>query len=287
MELLITDKYLKTFTDGKNVKEGIKYKDPTNDEELMTFLFANALREDPSLINHKRLVHPDFDHNINNSRIVLEGQPIPPRGGTKGDSESNTKLDLSLGNIKRRQNTDLGIEFDQSDDSWVCFVEAKYYSDISTKTEKDPFRNQMARVIENLATFQSNNAFPEHIYFTLLVPRVFLNHFNSRLYGYKFKEYSNDVSKLIQDIQLARVPRRNEKDWKYPQDIEFRLRKLKFNLCSYEDLLSSFFKIDHLDITNKDHIESIRKIIPDLKFTMSSVTKDNSTLNDNFKIIVR
>lgn len=275
MELLIKEQNLKTFEEGKsNSKGGRTPRSIVNDEELMTFLFANVLKDNFSNENLRRVIHDDFDHNVDNSKMMLEALPMSPRRGTQGNSESNTNLDLVLGDFEKRPGTSGGIKLNDKKDSWVCFIEAKYYSDIAAKTENDPFRNQMIRVIENLATFQSNGKYADNIYFTLLIPRAFHKNIYSRFYGYKFREYSTDLSKMIEDLNNSKVPiRTGERDWTYPNDIEHRLAKVKFNICTYEEILVQLFNTgdfgdEQFDITNKDHLEKLVSKVKDAKYDL-------------------
>ncbi len=52
----------------------------------------------------------------------------------------------------------------------MCFCEAKVLSDCSTSVANDLARNQLARVIENLLTFQRSGSMPRGLRFSLLTP---------------------------------------------------------------------------------------------------------------------
>lgn len=167
----------------------------------------------------------------------FEAMPMPPR-----NDEGNSRIDLALGDIRRREGTDNGIEFDgRRAPSWVGFVEAKLLSDCSLNTTNDPARNQITRVIENLLCFQSEDGLPDNLYFTILIPRYFKqdeNLFRSRLYGYKFHEYLRNSQKLVDDIELCELPKRVQKNWKYPETLRERTANLKLYLAAYEDILA-------------------------------------------------
>jgi len=180
----------------------------------------------------------------------FEAQPMPPRGGCRGRSERNSKIDLAFGDIMRRGNPDgSGIAYAKRPGSWVCFVEAKFLSDCSTTVTHDPLRNQLARVIESLLCFQDTNGnYPERLYFTLLTPRHFLKPENkhSRLYGYKMDEYA-DQAALLGDIERCLIPERNRAEWGYP-DLKQRLLSLRRNWVAYEDIFDQEPDLAGLDL---------------------------------------
>lgn len=207
-------------------------------EVVWTYLVASVLattqhrREHLRLLCGEDVVPPDL------FEPWFEAQPMPPRGGYRGRSERNSKIDLAFGDIKRRGNSDgSGIAYARRSGSWVCFVEAKVLSDCSTTVTHDPVRNQLARVIESLLCFQgTDGSYPERLYFTLLTPRHFLKAENrgSRLYGYKMTEY-RDHAALFGDIERCVIPKRHMVGWSHP-DLKQRLPSLKLNWVAYEDI---------------------------------------------------
>ena len=52
-------------------------------------------------------------------------------------------------------------------------MEAKWFSDLSTKVSNEQERNQLARVIENALTFQSADGMPSECFVVLLTPKRF------------------------------------------------------------------------------------------------------------------
>ena len=239
-----------------------------NDETLWTWIVVKIL-ENPK--NNKWVFDYLFNktiNNIDNFKIGFEVQPIPPRKGTKTDTEGNTHLDLAFGHLEKRGKTESGIMYSKPDkeNSKVCFIEAKFLSDLSTGTSHDKCRNQMTRVIENLLCFQGfqddSVKFPDDICFTLLTPRTFKLNPKSRLYGYKFLEYSNDLitsNSLIEyDINQLNIEKRfdvNKKNkWKYPILSE-RLKALRLNWATYEDIFEVFLKRS-IDLLNNDKRKS-------------------------------
>jgi len=224
-----------------------KYKDHINDETLWTWVVANILQKEIS--KNSTLIEYIIGKkiNVNDLNIGFEVQPLSTRKGVRGNTEGNTHLDLAIGHFIRRGGRDSGgIKFNHVDNSMVCFIEAKMYSDLSTGTTHDKLRNQMTRVIENLLCFQNEaGKFPDDICFTLLTPRAFKLNPKSRLYGYKYFDYLKDLSingSLIEyDINQLDIPKRYESNWKYPI-IASRLKKLRLNWVTYEDIFEYHIK---------------------------------------------
>ena len=176
-------------------------------------------------------------------------QPLPCRPGVNGNSEGNSEIDLMLGDLSNRKNTTAGVGYSQPDnsDGRACLVEAKWLSDIACKTTHDWERNQLARVIETALTFQGNLQFPDRIHVTLLTPAVFKNHrdqLGSRLYCYKWHEYTNQCGRINADaikldIDRSCIPSRPAgKVWSCP-DLDQRLEKLHLHWVTYEDVINS------------------------------------------------
>ena len=125
----------------------------------------------------------------------------------------------------------------------------------------------MVRIIESLLCFQGGGICPEHLFFTLLTPRLFKNKPNSRLYGYKIDEYK-DQKKIIDDIRQSKIRERHQHDWNYPKDLEKRVKSLYINWITYEDIFEKEYTIEDLNLTSmksdeiecfKDKIEKILK----------------------------
>jgi len=193
--------------------------------------------------------------------VWFEAQPLPPRQGVSGKAEGNTVLDLALGCIGRRGDTASGIEYNFNEgQSWVCFAEGKMFSDCSSNTTHDPLRNQLTRVIENLLCFQARGAFPDHLCFVLITPRIFKENPRARQYGYKFDAYSDNPRELLDDINLCSIERRNDGNWQYP-DLEQRLPQLRMSWVTYEDIFEDHFKINLPDLTTA-HRSNARDVEP-------------------------
>ncbi|QNO14160.1 hypothetical protein HYG86_04930 [Alkalicella caledoniensis] len=99
----------------------------------------------------------------------------------------------------------------------------------------------MDRVLENLLCFQGNGFFPSKLVFTLLTPRIFKQTYGSRLYSYKFKEYSSILGTqngcLANRIKLKSDKKTRDNNWQYPTSLEERLNHLTLNWVTFEDLI--------------------------------------------------
>jgi hypothetical protein len=231
----------------KDIKEAIKNTNYRQNEKVWTYLFAEIIEQSSNKKEYlEKLLGENIFISVNDIQLWTEAQPLPPRF-----KEGNTKLDLSFGGITEREDTGNGIEYDPSI-NWVCFVEAKLFADCSTDVSHDPYRNQLARIIENLVTFQKRDhkhtLVPKHAYFTLLTPRNFKERPFTKLYGYKYFEY-HDRQRLQHEFYLSELDKRNEERWKYPDDIGKRLSALKLNWVSFEDILEHELQIKDMDVT--------------------------------------
>lgn len=180
----------------------------------------------------------------------VEMMPYPPRKGKKGWSEKHSRIDLILGDIEPRSGTTAGVEYCPPDAraGWICLVEAKWLSDIATKTRHDCRRNQLARVIETALTLQRHGlstCVPDQVHVTLLTPERFRTPTaagqGSRLYFYKFWEYCTPEGQVrtdavFADIDCAEIPARpSSRMWRYP-DLGVALQKLRLHWVTYEQL---------------------------------------------------
>lgn len=180
--------------------------------------------------------------------LWLEAQPISPRKG-----EGNSQIDLALGSIMGRPPTTIGLQPAPSG-GHVCFAEAKVLSDCSTTVTNDLARNQLARVIENLLTFQCGELTPSAIVFTLLTPRFFRDVApQSRLYGYTYRDYQTEPASVLEDIQRSTIAQRSDRGWRYPE-LDRRLEALTFHWASYEDVFAldpDLAEVDVVDVASR------------------------------------
>lgn len=233
----------KTHSDNMKAKlKAVSSSDSLHiDEEVWTYLVAECvlsqIRNGDDTLFRLLVGHP----YQKSDQLGLEVQPIGPR-----KDEGNTHLDMALGAIASRKGTKAGIAYaGHSEQDTVCFVEAKFLSDISTKVSKNPFRDQMTRVIENLLTFQSDDGSfkqPNRMVFTLLTPRAFRRKPYVRLYGYLFEEYLVDLHRLDThlferlDYVDSTLPKRNDpKKWHYP-NIDANIAKIALRWITYEEI---------------------------------------------------
>jgi hypothetical protein len=187
---------------------------------LLTELFTGERPEDPD-----------------EPRIWLEAMPVPPL-----KREGNTQIDLALGTITRRKDTDSGIEIEDVRAPWVCMTEMKWIRDISPETRHLCHRNQLLRVIENALCFQKNGRCAERVYVTLVTPAFLLSApVKSRLYHYKYEEYSSDRRAILWDLMgtCRTEEHRHEPGWYYPSSMPARIETLTLRWVTYDDLFEN------------------------------------------------
>ena len=255
----------------KTLQDSISSPRWTVNEQLWTFLAASLIAEAP-----ERFI-PLFCGEVQKlpagGRVVCEAEPISTRSGVV---EGNTVLDIAFGHIAVRRSTAsaapeakstlAGITYEpQADDSWACFVEAKYLSDCDCKVTHDPLRNQLTRIIENLLCFQSGGKFPNRLYFALLTPRVFRDTPTARLYGYKMRDYQNPTA-VLADVQNCTLEVRSTNGYCYPAVGE-RLESLAPpRWVTFEDVLQQGGLGEGLDIVRRTnellpvHAEIVRRL---------------------------
>jgi hypothetical protein len=209
------------------------------DEQLWTFLlrcgYAASGADGVQLLSE--LLTGEKVSRKSDRKIWFEVLPIPPR-----ENEGNTHLDLAIGDISLRDRTCSGIVLSCTENPWVCFCEMKWNADISTTVSYDVTINQLIRVIENAICFQSRqNQYADAIYVTMVTPAIFdPGSRKSRLYQYKFEEYSCNASMILSDIQdCALNENKSYPVWKYPTDLVQRISCLKLNWISFEQLFEN------------------------------------------------
>jgi len=113
----------------------------------------------------------------------------------------------------------------------------KWHSDISYQVSHDPHRNQFARIIENAICLGGKEAAADEVHVTLVTPDLYkAAPTNSRLYQYKFSEYS-DWQKIFHDLKECELPKSRIS----PDDDEIcrRLQRLKLHWVTYDDLFDA------------------------------------------------
>ena len=169
------------------------------------------------------------------SCIWLECMPIPAL-----KREGSIHVDLALGSIARRAKTEGGIELANVKLPWVCFCEMKWCADISPDVKHFVHRNQLLRLIENALCFQNNGRCAEQVFVTLVTPAHLRNApVKSRLYHYKYEEYSTDRRAILWDLMgsSSTDQRRHEPGWFYPSSLPERVERLTLRWVTYDDLV--------------------------------------------------
>ncbi len=214
-------------------------KESFYDEEIWTFLLACGYAAGGQSGSDLLIRKLSKNRCIKDGKIFIEWLPVSPR---EARDEGKTHVDLAIGNIKLRQNTKGGIELEVKENSFINFCEAKWYSDIPKSVTYDQARNQLIRIIDNAICFQKEGKYADKIMVTLITPEIFKSNVRkSRLYQYKFEDYLNDKNEILEDLDLNqnRLKFRQNKKWKYPDDIPNRLKNLELNWISYEELFYS------------------------------------------------
>jgi hypothetical protein len=204
------------------------------DEQVWTFLIAcgYALYGEDGIKRLTKILTGSDQTKRLHSGIWFEFMPLPPRKG-----ERNTHIDLALGTISCRKQTKGGMQLDDSMNTWVCFCEMKYNSDIARTTTHDSQRNQLLRVIENALRFQSSDSrrYADKVYVTLVTPEVFrYANLKSRSYQYKYEEYKNDPTTIMGDLHNCS----QQPNWR-STDTAKQINKFSLNWITYEELLAN------------------------------------------------
>ena len=208
-----------------------------SDEQAWTFLLAcgYAMAGGPGVVSLARQLTDSDPRARTAAKIWFEARPVPPRY-----KEGSTRLDLALGSIVGREPTQSGIALDPSGDAWICFCEMKWNSDVQPRVTNDMQRNQLARVTENALCFQDGGKYAQTIHVTLVTPAVFRESaVKSRLYQYKYEEYTRDGASILKDLNASDLEHRNRAGWVYPSDMEQRIRKLSLHWATYDDLFEN------------------------------------------------
>ncbi len=206
------------------------------DEQVWTFLAgcgyaisgSEGLASITNILTGADLPQPD------DAKIWMEVLPLPPR-----TREGSTHLDLAVGHVARRGNSESGVKLQHGPQSWICFCEMKWDSDISLCVTYDPKRNQLARVIENALCFQDGIRYSDEVHVALVTPAIFkLPDSESRSYQGMFRGYESDRGKLQHDLDTCRLEKRDSVDWKYPANIGDRIYGLNLIWPTYDELFS-------------------------------------------------
>ena len=216
------------------------------DEQLLVLkIVEQYIRESKLNILYKLLTRKETNPK-DTIKIGVEAQPLTHR-----EKEGNTYLDLAMGSIKKRGNTESGIELDTTNkEQDFVFCEAKWKSDLSVGVSKCSIRNQLQRVIENALIFVGEN-FKGNIFVALITPEIYKKHYelglNTRFYSCKYFEYKGNIrGTFLRELDLIKelgvIPFNDEKGVerksKYREIVEKNLDKLILNWVTFEELIT-------------------------------------------------
>jgi len=193
-----------------------------------------------------------FERNDTHSNIFIEGQTTSPY---KSNNE-NTKLDIACGAILKKDSTMCQLEYAKEGNA-VNFSLVKYLSDVNSNKTSNPCMNDFDMMLENLLCFQGENIFPDKIVLTLITPKCFKENPENRFYGYKMKDYGYNEKKMVPKKLLDTIEfhqkseiKRIEKEWKYPDNIQERIKKIELRWITMEELFGQQHRaILDLDLT--------------------------------------
>ena len=193
--------------------ESLASRGKLNNEETWTFLAACGCAiagPDGVVLLTEMLTGRSDLPQPESPKIWLEYRPMTPRRG-----EGRTHLDLAVGNVNLEAGAKGGIELacEGVTNSWICFCEMKWESDISPGTANDEKRNQLVRVIESAIYFQNRGVFADEVYVSLVTPEPFKGMQGSeKLYQRKFAEYESSNFNILEDLYNCKLPSRNQFD---------------------------------------------------------------------------
>ena len=145
---------------------------------------------------------------------------------------------MAVGAVARRGTTKSGVELSAHANSWICFCEMKWNSDISGSVSNDAHRNQFARVIENALCFENKGKYAGRSFVTLVTPAVFKDvvpdsRFH-REYQDRLRDYQSDYANILTDLDSP-LKKANH----YPDDIVERLKTLTLRWVTFDCLFES------------------------------------------------
>ncbi|XJS50944.1 hypothetical protein ACF3M2_20830 [Tissierella carlieri] len=92
-------------------------------------------------------------------------------------------------------------------------------------------------------------------------------------------KYTNTNS-ILKDISMSKLEKRKQNGWRYPDNILERIKLLKLNWISYEDILEREFNLSDLDVT-KDKWEENEGIVSKLNEIIKNMFAQGCTKNQN------
>jgi len=211
-------------------------------EELVTFYaFAPlCLREDKAKMVQEMLRLADVKTDVSRiERLSFEKQFPPPEGYLKWLANHIDEHPVrylrkqAIDHIKRGKTleTNTHVDFAVETDNLLILIEMKFTSDISIQTTFNPYRNQLARLVD--VGIQVAMEEGKRLIVLLCSPSAFFVT-KSRLYFYKIKEYA-DYKEIYKDI-----------GWRSQEDIEKYL--LSVSWIPIEELIRIIYSnFEHSD----------------------------------------
>ena len=243
-------------------------------ENYLTFILSCAYAiESPEIIHSLQKILLNRQNNTSEKKVNPIWFQYSPYAVNKGHGRgrpSYSIFDLAFGDIEPCTGTESYIAYGQKDtnNGWICIIEMKILTDIGVNSTDNPNYNQLAKYIKVALTLQKfgriiEGKFPSEVYLSLVTPQRFIGNRYSRLYGYKFDEYTSKdkINFIKKDIPHKINHEYFNQDWLDPMqqpDIDNRLKSLKLNWIPYENLL------DNIPDTNplKKYIDKIREANP-------------------------
>lgn len=182
------------------------------------------------------------------------------------DKILNNKLVKKSASIEGNTNLDAMIKFKEKgcERTKFLFIEAKYLSDIDTKTTYNAFRNQIIRNLDAMIDFPSvkeneerNIEFPD-LYFALLTPKIFRTvHYGDNKKG-KFDEFDAQQSRfycyIMNEYRSVDSLKRDLPHRRSNCNIDFNVLESNIGWITFDDMYYSAQK--HNTITsNIDEFE--------------------------------
>jgi len=205
-------------------------------EELITFYtFAPLLQKnDLKLVNDILKLAQINEQAIGNVVLSLEKPIFSPKGYLSWLREEVLKINavsymreqaiIHL-ELNKTLETATHVDVEIKTDNLVIFVEMKFTSDISINTTFNPYRNQLARLID--VGIEIAKEEKKKIIVLLASPSEFFQN-KSRFYYYKIQDYSN-FSEIKKDIV-----------WRKQEEIEKYVMAVKW--IPLEELIKTLYR---------------------------------------------
>jgi hypothetical protein len=218
-------------------------------EELVTFYaFAPlCLREDKAKMVQEMLRLTDVKTDVSRiERLSFEKQFPPPEGYLKWlanhiDEHPVRYVREQAIDQKRGKTleTKTHVDFAVETANLLILIEMKFTSDISIQTTFNPYRNQLARLVDvGIDVAKGDIEKPKKLVVLVCSPKEFFDR-KSRLFYYKIRDYS-DYREVKKDIE-----------WRSQEEIEKYLQKVAW--VSLEEVI----RILYTGFSHSDKVEAL------------------------------